>query len=277
WGGRPAGRRGRGVEAATTTMMRRRGRSGTCSPRRRSSRRSATPVARSYNRAATCSRASGARQAWCLGAGALDFVYGLGRAGREDVAAVRRDQHVVLDADADPAQLARHRVDDGRRLRLLLVLNLLGGGRAEAEAPLPLLVLAVFAQVIGDRLALGVEIKPRLDCEHHTGLEHPRRAIDLVVADVVYVHAEPVAGAVHIELAIVMHRERLPEPARQRAERDEPLGQDTPGRRVDGLVAVAGTRGRDTGELRPQSHPINCPPTAPPPAPHPEPPRHLPA
>src|SRR5262249_38103978 len=164
------------------TMMRRRWRSGTCSPRRRSSRRSAAPVARSYNRAATCSRASGARQAWCLGAGALDFVYGLGRAGRAGVAAVRRDQHVGLGAAAAP--LARHRVDDGRRLRLLLVLNLLGGGRAEAEAPLPLLVLAVFAQVIGDRLALGVEIKPRLDCEHHTGLEHPRRAIDLVVADV---------------------------------------------------------------------------------------------
>src|SRR2546428_6758858 len=91
---------------------------------------------------------SGARQTRRLGAGALDFVHRLRGARGEHVTAVRRDQHVVLDADADPAQLRRHEMDDRSDLRLLLVLHLLGGGGAEAEAALPHLVLAVFPQVV---------------------------------------------------------------------------------------------------------------------------------
>src|SRR6266852_2348688 len=175
--------------------------------------------------------ASGARQTRCLGAGALDFVHRLRGARGEHVTAVRCDQHVVLDADADPAQLPRHGLDDRPDLRLLLVLHLLGGRGAEVEAALPHLVLAEFPQVIRDRLTVGVEIEPGLHRQHHAGLELSGRAVDLVVPHVVHVHAEPVAGPVHVELAVVVHRERLLDPARQRAQRDEPLGQDAPGGR----------------------------------------------
>src|SRR5215470_14098776 len=98
---------------------------------------------------------SGARQPGGLGAGALDLVDRLRRTRGEDIATVRGDQHVVLDADPDAAQLARHGVRDLLRLRLLLVLDLLGRGAAQAQAALPRLLLAVLAQVIRRRLAIG--------------------------------------------------------------------------------------------------------------------------
>src|SRR5882757_33494 len=47
------------------------------------------------------------------------------------------------------------------------------------------------------------DVQARLDRHHHAGLERARLAIQLVAADVVHVHAEPVAGAVHIELAML--------------------------------------------------------------------------
>src|SRR5262245_58770360 len=90
---------------------------------------------------------SGARQPGRLGAGALDLVDRLRCARGEDVAPVRGDQHVVLDADPDAAKLARHGVRDLLRLRLLFVLDLLRGGGAEAQTALPRLLLAVLAQV----------------------------------------------------------------------------------------------------------------------------------
>src|SRR5207245_10271574 len=80
-----------------------------------------------------------------LGARALDLVDGLGRAGRQDLAAGGGDEHVVLDAHADAAELPRHRVGDLGRLRLLVFFQLLGVGDAQAIAPLPLLLLAVRA------------------------------------------------------------------------------------------------------------------------------------
>src|SRR5215831_16603343 len=195
---------------------------------------------------------SGARKPAGLGAGALDLVDRLRRTRGEDVATVRGDQHVVLDADPDAAQLARHGVRDLLRLRFFLVLDLSRGGGAEAQATLPRLLLAVLAQVIRGRLAVGVEVEAGLDGEHHTGLEHARLPVDPVVADVVHVHAEPVPSAVHVELAIVVHGERFVDPARQGAQRDEPLGEHAPGRLVHGLVPVARPRCGDPRELRTQ-------------------------
>src|SRR5882672_11053070 len=93
--------------------------------------------------------ASGARQPRRLRAGALDLVDGLRRACGEDLAARVGDEHVVLDADADPAQLPGDAVRDLLGLRLLFVFHLLGGGGAEAETTLPDLLLAVLAQMVG--------------------------------------------------------------------------------------------------------------------------------
>ena len=46
-------------------------------------------------------------------------------------------------------------------------------------------------EVVGD-------VEAGLDGEHHAGLERARRVALLVEADVMDVHAEPVAGAVHV-------------------------------------------------------------------------------
>src|SRR5438093_13506261 len=86
-------------------------------------------------------------QAGRLGAGALDLVDRLGRARGEDVAPVRGDQHVVLDTDPDASELLWHGVRDLRGLRLLFVLHLSRGARAEPEAALPRLLLVVLAQM----------------------------------------------------------------------------------------------------------------------------------
>src|SRR5215813_1528100 len=107
-------------------------------------------------------------QARGLGTRVLDLVDGLWRAGRQDLVAGGGDKDVVLDAHADAAELPRHRVGDLGRLRLFFFLELPGGGDAEAVAPLPLLLLAVFAQRVGHALALGVDVETRLDGEHHS-------------------------------------------------------------------------------------------------------------
>src|SRR5436853_368159 len=98
-----------------------------------------------------------ARQPRGLRARALDLVDGLGRAGRQDLAAGSGDEDVVLDAHADAAELLRHWVGDLGRLRLLVFFQFLGGGDAQAIAPLPLLLLAVLAQRVGHALALGID------------------------------------------------------------------------------------------------------------------------
>src|SRR5262245_23315276 len=53
-----------------------------------------------------------------------------------------------------------------------------------------------------DTLAPRRDIDPRLDREAHAWLEHSPLVADLVVAHVVNVHAEPVAGAVHEEAPV---------------------------------------------------------------------------
>src|SRR3990167_1911867 len=149
------------------------------------------------------------RQARRLGAGVLDLLDRPRRARGEHLGAPGRDQDVVLDARADAAELLRDRVHERLGFRLLLLLELPGGGHAEAEAAVPHLVLAVLAQVEGRARARRVHVEAGLDGQDHAGLEPARLPLDLVGADVVDVHAEPVPGAVHEELAVVVHRERL--------------------------------------------------------------------
>ena len=45
-------------------------------------------------------------------------------------------------------------------------------------------------------------VDPRLDGHHHARFEHAPLFADLVVADIVHIHAEPMTGAMHEELAI---------------------------------------------------------------------------
>src|SRR6187551_1028052 len=97
-------------------------------------------------------RAALPRQARRLGAGALDLLDRLRRARGQDLVPVGGDQDVVLDADADAPILGGHAVLHLLGARFFLVLDLLRGGRAEAVAALPHLLLAVLAQVEGHGL-----------------------------------------------------------------------------------------------------------------------------
>src|SRR2546425_5567044 len=88
------------------------------------------------------------------------------------------------------------------------------------RSALPHFVLVVLAQIEGRRVALGIDVEARLDGEDHARLEDARLAARAIVPDVVNVHAEPVAGPVYVELAIVVHRQRVLHPAGQESQRD---------------------------------------------------------
>src|SRR5260221_13254512 len=117
---------------------------------------------------------------------ALDVLDGLRALGGEDFAALRGDQHIVLDAHAD-------------------VPEWLGNVVRRAD------------------------VKARLDGEHHAGPQLAPLALLHVVACVVHVEAEPVAGAVHVELLVRVVLEHLVDAAFAKLEVDEPLHQHTPG------------------------------------------------
>src|SRR5688572_18117732 len=61
----------------------------------------------------------------------------------------------------------------------------------------------------GDAGSPGRDVDAGLDGQRHAGLEHAPLVADLVVTDVVHVHAQPMAGAVHEELAIRARRFEL--------------------------------------------------------------------
>src|SRR5207245_10734087 len=124
-----------------------------------------------------------------------DLVYRLRGARGEDVAAGIGDQHVVLDADADAAQLGRDGVRDLLGLRLLFLLDLLGGAGAQPVAALPRLVLVVLAQVGRRRLALGLEVEPGVDRRERARVGPARPSVGRIGADVLAAHARAVRGA----------------------------------------------------------------------------------
>ena len=64
------------------------------------------------------------------------------------------------------------------------------------------------------------------------------------------VHAEPVPGAVHVELAIEVHGERVLDTLRQEFQADQPLDEDTARCLVHRLVTGAGLGDADRRELR---------------------------
>ena len=72
----------------------------------------------------------------------------------------------------------------------------------------------------------GRDVDAGLDGQRHARLEHAPFVADLVVADVVHVHAEPVAGAVHEELAIGAVSSSFATRALEQAELDQALRDD---------------------------------------------------
>ena len=94
----------------------------------------------------------------------------------------------------------------------------------------------------------------RLDRQRHAGLQHAPLLADLVVADVVHVHAEPVAGAMHEEAPVGPLLDQRRHLALEDAELHQAL-RDRAHRGVVRLVPViAGLRLGDRSVLRVQ-HP----------------------
>src|SRR3546814_1209177 len=60
-----------------------------------------------------------------------------------------------------------------------------------------------------DALAAGCNVEARLDRHHHAGFEFSIRTVELVTADIVHIHAQPVAGAMHVELALLAGLDQL--------------------------------------------------------------------
>ena len=66
-------------------------------------------------------------------------------------------------------------------------------------------------------------------------------------------------GAVHVELAVVVHGERLLDTTRQEAQGHEPFGEDAPGGVVDGIVALARAGRLDGRDLRAEHELVDPP------------------
>ena len=94
------------------------------------------------------------------------------------------------------------------------------------------------------------EVQPGLDGQGHARLEHAPVAADLVVADVVHVHAEPVTGPVHVVLRVGAFLDERVEAALEQAELDQPLGEDAHRGLVRIVPVIAGNDALDGRLLR---------------------------
>src|SRR5262249_29642105 len=130
-----------------------------------------------------------------------------------------RDEHVVLNTNTDATELWCDRVRDLLRLLLLCSFELSCCSHAQSISSLPSLDFTIFAQIICRRLPFRSNIQPRLDGQDHPRLKHARLTVDAIVTDIVDVHAKPVSRTVHIELAVMVHRERLLDTQREEVER----------------------------------------------------------
>lgn len=70
------------------------------------------------------------------------------------------------------------------------------------------------------------DVDARLDGHRHARFEHPPFAADAVLADVVHVHPQPVAGAVHVESLVGLVGDQLVDVALQQAQAHQPGGDD---------------------------------------------------
>src|SRR3546814_12298371 len=75
------------------------------------------------------------------------------------------------------------------------------------------------------RSAAGCNVEARLDRHHHAGFEFSIRTVELVTADIVHIHAQPVAGAMRVELALLAGLDQLLDITLEQAELDHTFGE----------------------------------------------------
>ena len=95
-------------------------------------------------------------------------------------------------------------------------------------------------------------IQTRLHGQHHAGFEQPPPVINLVVTDIMHVHAQPVAGAVHIVFHIGAILDQLRRFALEQAKLDHALCQHPHCRIVRVVPVIARLDPGESGLLRGQ-------------------------
>jgi hypothetical protein len=105
-----------------------------------------------------------------------------------------------------------------------------------------------------DLLVSGRHVQSRLDGHDHAGLEHPPLAPDLVVADVVHIHAQPVTGAVHVELAVAPLLDDGAGAPLDESERHQPLREHFDRRFMGRVPVITRLHLLDSGFLGLQHH-----------------------
>ncbi len=142
------------------------------------------------------------------------------------------------------------------RLLLLLPLCRL---QTEQDAALPPLVGVVLEEGELDVIALDPDVETGLDRKGHPRFEDPVVAVYPVGAGVVDIHPQPMAGAVHEILLVVVHRQRVLEAARHQGELHQTLGEHPRGRVVGVTDGGARLARRQCGTLRRQHHLVHRP------------------
>src|SRR6185312_8131822 len=104
-------------------------------------------------------------------------------------------------------------------------------------------------EALGYAARAGRNIDTRLDGHDHTGLEHAPLIADLVIPNVVHVHAEPVARAVHEEPAIGSFALELRNAPLQQPQLHQALGDDVHGGIVRVVPVIARSHLGDGGEI----------------------------
>src|SRR6187399_2977372 len=96
----------------------------------------------------------------------------------------------------------------------------------------------------------GSNVDAGLDGQRHAGLEHAPLVADLVVADVMHIHAEPMPGAVHEEFSIGARLFELGELALEQSELEQSLRDDAHRHFMRCIPMIAGLHGCDGGVIR---------------------------
>ena len=103
------------------------------------------------------------------------------------------------------------------------------------------------------------QIEPRLHGQHHAGFQLAPVAVVLVGADVVHVHAQPVAGAVHVIGLVRLVLDQILGLAVQDTQFHQSLGQHLDRRFVRFVPVSSRTRTLDSSPLRLQHQVVDGP------------------
>ena len=109
----------------------------------------------------------------------------------------------------------------------------------------------------------GANIDARLDGERHAGLEHSPFPAHLVVADVVHIETQPVAGAMVEKRQVGLLLDQLRDRALEQSELDQPLGDRAHRGFVRLVPMISGPHFVDGGRFEPRAR-LHRPHAAPP-------------